>query len=79
MQCAECGGNLEKKIIVYNQPWGEGKLYQFENVPALVCSQCGAIYLESKVSQTIDKIIQSRQKPIRYKRVPIYSLGKSLV
>ena len=78
MQCAECGGEFERKIITYDQPWGDKELYIFENVPALVCSQCGTIYLESKVSQTIDEVIESHKEPEGYKKVPVFSLEKVL-
>ena len=40
-KCADCGGALKKKTITYTHPWGGDELYQFENVPAFVCQQCG--------------------------------------
>ena len=55
--CARCGGSLERKTIIHQQPWGD-ELYEFENVPAQVCSQCGEVWLEAEVGQLIDKIIQ---------------------
>ncbi len=76
MQCAKCGGEFKRKIITYDQPWGNDELYIFEKVPALVCSQCGAIYLEGKVSQTIDEIIEAHKEPEGYRQVPVFSLEK---
>ncbi|MBI5788652.1 MAG: YgiT-type zinc finger protein [Candidatus Schekmanbacteria bacterium] len=78
MQCADCGGEFVKKTITYDQPWGDNELYIFENVPALVCSQCDAVYLEAKASQAIDAIIQSRREPKKYKKVPVFSLEEAL-
>ena len=71
--CAECGGTLKKEIVTHTQPWGT-QLYRFENVPALVCAQCGHVWLSADVSQRIDDIIQKRPKPKKYERVPVFSL-----
>ena len=76
MQCTECGGEFRRKTITYDQPWGDEELYIFEKVPALVCSQCGAVYLDGKISQAIDEIIKSHKKPEKYKKVPVFSLEK---
>jgi HTH-type transcriptional regulator / antitoxin MqsA len=70
--CAVCGGTLKKKTITHTQPWGE-ELYRIENVPALVCTQCGDVWLEAKVSQLIDEIISKPPKPKRYQKVPVFS------
>ena len=71
--CALCGGKLEHKTITHQQPWG-GELYEFENVPALVCRQCGEVYLPAEVTQLIDRVIQQNPEPKRYRRVPVFSL-----
>ena len=71
--CAQCGGKLEDKTITHQQAWG-GELYEFENVPALVCRQCGEAYLTAQVSQLIDVIIQQNPRPKRYHQVPVFSL-----
>jgi YgiT-type zinc finger domain-containing protein len=55
--CAHCGGSLERKTITHRQPWGD-ELYEFENVPALVWSQCGEVWLAAEVGHLIDKVIQ---------------------
>jgi YgiT-type zinc finger domain-containing protein len=72
--CAICGGTLEHKTITHQQPWG-AELYEFENVPALVCRQCGEVYLPAEVTQRIDVIIQERPQPERYHQVPVFSLS----
>jgi YgiT-type zinc finger domain-containing protein len=72
--CAQCGGTLEYRIVTHQQPWGD-ELYEFENVPALVCRQCGEVWLTAEVSQRIDAIIQSQPQPKRYHQVPVFSLA----
>jgi YgiT-type zinc finger domain-containing protein len=76
-RCAECGGTLEQKIVTHTQPWGE-QLYRFENVPALVCRQCGHVWLEAKASQAIDEIIRKQPAPRKYEQVPVCSLADAL-
>jgi len=73
-RCAECGGTLERKIITHTQPWGQ-ELYRFEHVPALVCTQCGHMWLEAAVSQAIDEIIRKHPQPKRYEQIPVFSLA----
>ena len=74
-RCGDCGGSLERKTIVHTQPWGED-LYRFEDVPALVCAQCGSVWLEAQVSQAIDRVIQSHTSPKRFQSVPVFSLAE---
>lgn len=71
--CAQCGGSLEHRIITHQQPWG-GELYEFENVPALVCRQCGEVWLGAEVGQLIERVIQQNPRPTRYHQVPVFSL-----
>ena len=73
--CERCGGTLEGKTITHQQPWGN-ELYEFENVPALVCLQCGEVWLEAEVGQLIDKIIKEHPQPKKYHQVPVFSLAE---
>jgi YgiT-type zinc finger domain-containing protein len=72
--CARCGGSLERKTITHRQPWGD-ELYEFENVPALVCRQCGEVWLEAEVGQLIDKVIQQHPEPKRYQPSARFLIG----
>jgi len=77
MRCPECGGRFEKRTITYDHPWGED-LYRFKQVPAWVCVQCGAIYLGSEVSEAIDRVIERRQRPDEYQRIPVFRMENVL-
>jgi YgiT-type zinc finger domain-containing protein len=48
--CTQCGGGFEAKTITLQRPWGE-ELYEFENVPAFVCAQCGEIWIGAEAAQ----------------------------
>lgn len=73
--CGECGGTLENKVIAYTHRWGE-QLYQFEDVPALVCLQCGHFWLSAEASQRIDEIVERQPHPAKYQKVPVFSLAR---
>lgn len=68
--CPICGGELKKELVSYDEPWGT-KIYRFEDVPALVCSDCGEIFLAAEVSQEIERIIAAHEQPDRYEEIPV--------
>lgn len=74
-QCAECGGTLTSRVVTYTHPWGD-KLYRFEDVPALVCVQCGHVWLSADVSQLMDDAIRKPAFPQRYEQVPVFSMAE---
>ncbi len=74
-KCGECGGTVEVRGISHTQPWGN-QLYRFEDVPALVCVQCGHTWLSAEISQLMDSIIRNQTKPIRFEKVPVFSLAR---
>lgn len=74
--CAECGGRLVGKTITHTESWS-GQLYRFEDVPALVCAQCGAAYFTAAVSKAMTEIVRKHTKPKKYERVPVFSLASA--
>lgn len=60
-KCYSCGAKLKKESVNITRYWGK-ELIALEDVPALVCTQCGERYFEAKVSSEIDKKIQGALK-----------------
>ena len=73
-KCAACGGTLVHRNTTHTQACGD-QLYRFDQVPGLVCLQCGQTWLPAKVSQAIDRIIQAPPKPKKFVKVPVYCLS----
>lgn len=73
-KCPECGGSYEREKITYEAEY-KGRFYLFENVPAWVCSQCDASYLEAKWAKYIDRLVRGEVKPTRKVEVPVYDLA----
>ncbi len=57
IKCYYCAGKLKKQKVNIARYWGS-ELIAFENVPAIVCEQCGERYFEAKVSEEIDQKIK---------------------
>ncbi len=60
-------------MITHQKSWG-GDLYEFENVPAMVCKQCDEVWLDAEVAQLMERIIEQPPKPTRFHQVPVFSL-----
>ena len=77
-KCAVCGGRLEERTITHRQPWGK-ELFEFENVPAMVCRQCGEVWLDANVMELIEQVIQQKPEPKRFQQVPVFSLNEFIL
>jgi YgiT-type zinc finger domain-containing protein len=73
--CPQCSGGFVAKTITHQQPWGD-ETYEFENVPALVCAQCGDVWLSAEVAQLMESVIKRHPQPKRYRQVPVFSLAE---
>ena len=73
--CSFCGGELEERLVQHEYRW-EGELVVFEEVPALVCRQCGGKYFDAKVVKAMEKAVLERPKPKRLLRVPLFSYSE---
>jgi len=73
--CSFCGGELEERLVQHDYRW-EGKLFVFEEVPALVCRQCGEKYLDAKVVKAMEKAVLERLQPKRHLHVPVFSYSE---
>lgn len=54
-------GKLKKEKVDIVRYWGK-ELVALNDVPALVCQQCGERYFDAKVSQQIEERIQTALK-----------------
>ena len=73
--CSFCGGELEERLVQHEYRW-EGSLFIFEDVPALVCRQCGEKYFDAKVAKVMEKAVLDELKPKRILHVPVFSYSE---
>jgi YgiT-type zinc finger domain-containing protein len=74
-RCAICGGKLKDTTITHEER-RKDQLYLFQNVPAQVCTACGEIWIDEKVLQEIDRLIETGQ-PVRQQQTPVFDLALS--
>lgn len=68
--CYSCGSELvEKKTTLHQER--NGKWYMCEDVPTLVCHQCGEIYYDGTVMEKIEEMLTSDRSIDREISVPV--------
>jgi YgiT-type zinc finger domain-containing protein len=71
--CEYCGGQIvERRVTMHRK--ANGHYVLIEDVPAGVCTQCGARYYAANVLKTIEESVQGRRKADREELVAVYSL-----
>ena len=69
--CFLCGGLLEQKPVTKIQT-NKGELIGvIENVPALVCNQCGEKYFDGPLLEKIEQLF-NKQQPNRNLSIPAF-------
>ncbi len=74
-KCFFCKGTLEDKTVNFDFRWGDN-LVLFENVPALVCTQCGEKCFLNKTSNRMKEMAKSalrKEIKVRELCVPVLS------
>ena len=66
----ECGGKVAGKRVTLSRRLG-GHLYEFENVPAGVCRDCGERVYEGRVLRQIERMVHEA-KAKRVVKVPVF-------
>lgn len=60
-ECHVCGSKMEPKVV--SQEFHvKGRLVQIENVPAGVCTKCGAKVVTGQVGLVIDKLLHDSER-----------------
>jgi YgiT-type zinc finger domain-containing protein len=72
-RCALCSREVRKTTITHEETRGTD-FYLFQNVPALVCSGCGEIWIEESTLQEIDRLIDAGTTTRKVER-PVYDFS----
>ena len=69
-RCALCNGKLEESTTEF-MARASGEVVIINNVPALVCEQCGESYYTAEISRKIDAVMrEAHQKKLCVRPVP---------
>jgi len=75
-ECHYCKGNLEEKQVSrvqhYNEQW-----FLIENVPALVCVQCGEMFYTPQSHDLVLKLLQEMTQPDRVEPLNVLDASKA--
>lgn len=74
-KCAYCEGELSEKTVTYTTEH-DGRVTVVENVPALVCSQCGETVFRPDVVEKLQKIVWGELPQTGEVKVPFYDFEK---
>jgi YgiT-type zinc finger domain-containing protein len=73
--CEHCGGSIEEQLVTIHRQVAD-RYVIVEDVPAGVCTQCGARFFSANVLKSVEVAIGGRVAPLREVAVPIYSLAQ---
>ncbi|MCU0480420.1 MAG: YgiT-type zinc finger protein [Anaerolineae bacterium] len=68
--CLICKGHLDEQHITRLQQY-QGRWFIIENVPALVCSQCGEVYYTPDAHDHVIDLLTSQTSPVRFETVAV--------
>lgn len=58
--CEECRVGLERRTILHQQ-MVDGEMFEIDGVPALVCPQCEATWIEEEARAVIEQILSANR------------------
>jgi YgiT-type zinc finger domain-containing protein len=74
-RCLYCDGHLEPKLVTRLQRYQEHWVV-IENVPALVCPQCGEQYFTPAAHDLVVNILKEHPDPVRTETVNVYDANQ---
>ena len=63
-ECMYCKGDLEERLVARVQEY-QGQWYLIENLPALVCGQCGETFYTPQAHDRVVDLITGKFSPVR--------------
>ena len=75
-ECLYCKGTLEEERISRVQAY-KGRWYLIENLPALVCSQCGETFFTPEAHSLVLRLVREGSDPVRVEQLDVLDAGKA--
>lgn len=69
-ECRICKGQLAEQLVTRVQEYN-GHWYIIENLPALVCRQCGETYFTPQTHDRVIDLITRGATPVRIEQVAV--------
>jgi YgiT-type zinc finger domain-containing protein len=75
-ECLYCKGTLEEKFVTRMQEY-KGRWFLIENLPALVCRQCGETYFTPQSHQLVLRLVREGVQPVRIEQLNVLDASKA--
>lgn len=75
-ECLYCKGELEEKLVSRVQEY-KGRWFLIENLPALVCTQCGATFYTPEAHSLVLKLVREGSQPVRVEQMDVMDASKA--
>lgn len=75
-ECRICRGQLQERRVTRVQEY-KGHWYIIENLPALVCNQCGETYYTPEAHDRVIDLITGEVEPVRMESVAVLDASKA--
>ncbi len=75
-ECLYCKGQFEEQRVTRLQQY-EGRWYLIENLPALVCRQCGEVYYTPATHDWVLDTVQGAEQPVREEKASVFDASKA--
>ena len=62
MKCPSCRGTMEEGMTTMPYELGRNKVIVVQDIPALVCTQCGDSFIESAVLKKVETLLDTVEK-----------------
>ncbi len=70
-RCLYCGGQLTEQKVTRMQQY-QDRWVVVENLPALVCQQCGERFYTPEAHDRVLALVKGGSKPARHERIDVY-------
>ncbi|NDJ85575.1 MAG: YgiT-type zinc finger protein [Chloroflexi bacterium] len=74
--CLSCKGHVEEKRVTHLQAYHD-QWYIVENLPALVCRQCGERFFTAQVYDVLHRLVVGGAEPVRIVEVPVLDASQT--
>lgn len=71
-ECLYCKGHLEEKLVSRVQAY-KGRWFLIENLPALVCSQCGETSYTPQAHSSVLRLVRERTAPVCVEKPDVFN------
>ena len=75
-ECLYCKGQLEEQRVSRVQEY-KGRWFLIENLPALVCKQCGETFFTPQVHSLVLRLVREGTDPVRVETLDVLDAGKA--